>query len=77
MEAHTHTHTHHSAVRISFLPVQTAVLSAEIIDSQIGHWSPAHPHAPTCEEHASSQHLGQDAARRPHVDSLGVVVGGE
>lgn len=31
----------------------------------------------TCEQHASSEHLSQDAASGPHVDGLGVVVGGQ
>lgn len=33
--------------------------------------------AGTCEQHASSEHLSQDAASSPHVDGLGVVVGGQ
>lgn len=31
----------------------------------------------TCKQHASSEHLGQDAASGPHVDGLGVVLGGQ
>lgn len=31
----------------------------------------------TCEQHASTQHLSQDAARGPHVYGLGIVVGGQ
>lgn len=37
----------------------------------------SHYIAGTCKQHASSEHLGQDAARRPHVDGLGVVLGGQ
>lgn len=41
------------------------------------HLSTEQPGLITCEEHSASEHLGQDAARRPHVYGLGVVVGGE
>lgn len=37
----------------------------------------SHCVAGTCEQHASSEHLSQDAARSPHVNGLGVVVGGQ
>ena len=31
----------------------------------------------TCKQHASSEHLSQYAASGPHVNGLGVVVGGQ
>lgn len=31
----------------------------------------------TCKQHASSEHLSQYAAGSPHVDGLGVVIGGQ
>lgn len=37
----------------------------------------SHCIAGTCKQHASSEHLGQDAASGPHVDGLGVVLGGQ
>lgn len=37
----------------------------------------SHYIACTCEQHASREHLGQDAASSPHVDGLGVVLGGQ
>lgn len=31
----------------------------------------------TCKQHVSGEHLSQDAASGPHVNGLGVVVGGQ
>lgn len=54
--------------------IQSLQDSTEGCDNS-GHWMTNS--SGTCKQHASGQHLSQDAASGPHVYGLGIVVGGQ